>query len=147
MKKTLFYLGLIVVTGCSFERADTVSLILQTDREQYEANETIKVTVRNVSTFDIYYSTCMPTRLEQIEGDEIKGVLGFPVCECICLAELKPNESWIHEVDLSWLNEIGLSTDLGSEYRILLSFYRDEAMGDLLEESELYTNRFVLQSE
>ena len=142
MKKISFCSLLLILVSCSFERAQDPLLVLKTDREFYEATESIQIDVRNVSSSNIYYSTCMPTKLERIDGEQITGVLSFPTCECLCPALLKPNESWTHEISLDWLDDTSPIINPDTDYRIHLSFYHDEEMKLLLDEAELYTNRF-----
>ena len=146
MKKTSLLLLTLVTfcTSCSFERdeIDFTSLILETDREQYDTSQMIQVTARNVSDSTIYFSRCMPTTLEWLDGENVIGVLGFPACECVCVDDIHPNQSWSYEVNLNWIDVIGAEIEPGLEYRLQLAFFRDLQLTNLIEAEDLYTNRF-----
>ena len=149
MTKTAYLIPIItllLLSSCSFERDEVIvtSLVLQTDREQYDATQMIQVTARNVSDSTIYFSRCMSATLEWLDGDEIIGVLGFPTCECICLDDMQPNQTWTYDLNLNWIDVIGAEIEPGLDYRLKLAFFEDQSLTNLIDETDLYTNRFTL---
>lgn len=139
---------LILLSSCSLLGSDEPALRLQTDRERYELDtaELIKIEVKNISSSVIYFSTCMPTTLEELEGSRVVATLGFPVCYCICRAELEADERWSYRVSVDWIEQHKNRLELGeyNRYRFRLAFYTDKEMRKPLAEAALYTNRFTI---
>ncbi len=139
---------LFALPGCSIFETDERALLLETDRESYDLNaaEGITVTAENQSSSIIHYSTCMPTWLQELDGSRVVASLGFPVCECLCPAELAPGEKWSYSISLAWIRQNAERLELGKDhtFRLRLAFFRDEEMKVLLDEDVLYSNRFRL---
>ena len=138
----------LLFPGCSLLSSDDLTLTLETDRAAYElpTTDVIEVEVENTSSAVIYFSTCMPTTLEELAEGRVVATLSFPVCECICPAELEPDEKWGYRVSLAWIEEHEDQLQLQEDdtYRLRLAFFRDREMRQLLNEGTLYTNRFKL---
>ncbi len=80
-----------VFSGCGlFE--DEGSLELATDSTGYEPGSPITITAKNNTSDVIYYSTCMPTMLQELSRQNVVESVGFPTCACLCTAELKPGQ-------------------------------------------------------
>lgn len=150
MKRALWSMVLfwVLSSGCSLLSPEEPSLRLKTDRESYalSAAEEIVVEAENTSKVVIYFSTCMPTTLEELEKNRVVATLVFPVCECICPAELEPREKWSHSVPLAWIeaNRDQLRLQGSNTYRLRLAFFDDSERRQSLSEGNLYTNRFAL---
>lgn len=137
---------MVLLSGCSLLESDERMLSLETDLEVYDlgATEVIKVEAENTSSAVIYFSTCMPTTLEEREDSQVVATLGFPVCQCTCRAELEPGETWNYSVSVDWIEEHKDRLQLREDntYRLQLAFFQDREMRHLLDEEALYTNRF-----
>ena len=138
----------VLLTSCSLLDSETSAIKLETDRDTYDLipSETINVQAKNASSSVIYFSTCMPTTLEELDDKRVVGTLGFPVCECMCRAELEPGESWSYAVSVGWIAQHKDQLQLEGEgrYRLRLTFFEDKDLKRLLEEESLYTNRFKI---
>ena len=136
------------LSSCSLLDSGEGALRLETDREAYELDtaEEIEVEAKNTSSSVIYYNTCMPTTLEALGGGRTVATLGFPVCECLCRAELGPGERWRYSVPVDWIEEHKDQLRLGEDhtYRLRLEFFEDREMREPLDSEALYTNRFDL---
>lgn len=151
MDRRFCFLALLIVTlpSCSIFGSDEPALRLRTDHVSYDLNtaDVITVTAENQSSSVIYYNTCMQTGLQELDGSRVVASMGFPLCECICLAELRPGEEWSHSVSVAWIKQNMDRFELREEntFRLRLAFYRDKRMKVLLDENVLYSNRFVLE--
>ena len=139
---------LVLGAGCALFDADAPAVRLQTDQAAYDlsAAKSITITARNPSTAVVYFSTCMPIALEALEKKQVVATLGFPACECICLTQLDPGETWRHTVSIDWIAQHGdrLPLHRDARYRLRLAFFEDEALDHLLDFESLYTNHFAL---
>ena len=89
----------------------------------------------------------MPTSLEALDGNNLAGTLYFAVCECLCITELAPEESWSMDVQLieddHQQDFPGLREDLN--YRFRLEFFEDDQLQTLLPDAVLVTNTFEIR--
>lgn len=139
---------LLFLSGCSLFGPEEQVLELTTNQQTYSLDKEtiIEVIVENVSNEVIYFSSCMPTRLEEVDGKRVVGTLGFPVCQCICSRTLQPGEQWVERVFTQQIEQFGahLPLDPTHRYRMRLALYRDKDHQQLLNESSLLSNLFRL---
>lgn len=144
----------ILAGGCELFGSDAPpALSIETDRTTYDLAEddTIQVTIRNTSDRVIHYSTCLETTLEILEDGRVVDTVGFPVCLCICPAQLAPGErvdpglsSVRTDTIVEWSDS--LRTGPAVSYRLVYAFHWDEALGDEpLPRQERRSNPFNLQ--
>jgi hypothetical protein len=139
--------GAIVAAGCGLFSED-VELEISTDRTVYYRGSTINVTARNTSSDVIYYNSCMPTVLEQINKDRIVKNTGLPTCACLCITELDAGETWNWGIDVDWFwaNEGMFEPEIGAKHRFRFAFYRDSDLKNLIRPDELITNTFRFEN-
>lgn len=137
IKITTFILLLLVCvfTGCDLLSSDNQTPIhIKTDKNQYSLakDDSIQVTIINTSFKTIHYTTCYPKSVEMLRENVIVKKFGFPICYCICPAELKPGEKMPTNISGVALKQRFLNSDSDEDvsYRIRYFFYFDEAFGD-----------------
>ena len=139
---------LLFLSSCSLFGPEEQVLELTTNQQSYalDGATNIEVTVENVSNEVIYFSSCMPTALEELDESRVVGALPFPVCECLCRMMLQPKERWVKIIAIQHIEQYNeqLPLDSAHRYRLRLAFYRDEDLTHSLNESSLYSNVFRL---
>lgn len=130
-------LPLICFTGCDLLRSNNTPYIqIQTEKNHYNVkeDESVEVTIVNKSLRVLHYSTCMSKILEIVDKDNsVIETHGFPVCHCICAAELKPGETIPSQISSVALRHYFASSSLATgpvSYRIRYDLYLDNAFGD-----------------
>lgn len=142
----------ILISSCGLLNSDeAASLEINTDQSVYVLTEddSVFVTIKNNSNTAIFYSTCFEKQIEILEDDKHIDTIHFPVCECICAAELKQGE----EIPLS-LSSLNISNfDEHNQfqdgenitYRIKYALFEDKAWGEKpLSSNERRSNQFKL---
>jgi len=127
----------IVVSACGILNSEeSISIEIMTDKDIYVITEddSVFVSIKNTSSKTVYYSTCFEKRIEILENDVQIDTIHFPVCECICAAELEPgkeiplnrsshNISNIHQ-------HSQFQTGENISYRIKYALFEDKAWGE-----------------
>lgn len=155
-KITLFFVVLILLAGCDLYNVDTTTtsnryLSIETDKEVYQLDETdfIEATITNTSIRTIHYNGCLPITMEVLgDSGEIIDTIGFPVCECLCLATLEPGEKLnpdITNVPINFpLIREKLDEHLNRTFRIRFEFSLDSNWEQMLPHSLSRTPPFVI---
>jgi len=145
-------LFIIVIPACGILNSEeNLSLEITTDKSTYVLSEDdlVAVTIKNTSNKTVFYSTCFERRVEILENDIQIDTIHFPVCECICTAELKPGEEMPIDhssVQISTIqNHNQFQEGENIHYRIKYALFEDKAWGDKpLPKEERRSNQFKL---
>lgn len=136
---------MVLLAGCELLGPDEPSLRVETERSIFEVgvDTSFVVTVTNVGEETVYYSECLDVQLTKLRGRrEVES--SAPVrCECICLAELGPQE--VVQFDMGpWMSDLvgRLHHEVDADYRFRFGFYADERLQRPLPEVAQTSNRF-----
>ena len=140
--------SLLVLSGCDLFGGDS-DFEIKTDKNTYTAGDELVVSAKNNTSDVIHYSTCMPTSLQELADDKVVESIGFPICQCICSAELAPGETYEWTVGTQWLwqNQGPSQPKIGPKYQFRFAFYKDKAMKKSLNPTELTSNTFTFTSD
>lgn len=132
-----------VQSGCGLFEEDTV-IDISTDRSSYAEGSTIHITAKNVSRDVLYYNSCMPTTLEELNDGKVAKQTFLPTCDCLCITQLRPGETWEWQLDADWFwaNEGLFQPNVGPRHRFRFEFYRNGKLDQLVRSEDLVTNAF-----
>ncbi|MEX2411648.1 MAG: hypothetical protein WD607_09840 [Candidatus Paceibacterota bacterium] len=142
----------LIVTACGILNSEeSFSLEIKTDKNIYVITEddSVFVTIKNTSNKTVFYSTCFEKRIEILESDVLIDTIHFPVCECICAAELKPGEEMPLNRSSHNLSNIDQHNQFREgeniSYRMKYALFEDKAWGEKpLPKNERRSNQFKL---
>lgn len=83
----------------------------------------IDLEVTNQTTESVYYNSCQPVALEQVENGQVQDRWSGAACRCHCYREVKPGASTLFRYSLGTVHGQGRWLDPGTYRLALPSFY------------------------
>ena len=133
---------LFVFAGCNLISSDsdekTIARV-QAMEENYtlDAETSIGLKLRNVSSQTIYYSTCGSGTIEEMKGLKVhESVMYVNTCYCICIVSIEPGKEkqlYVSGYLIDKKDELQFSSDF--RYKVFPHFYKDQALEDQISVS------------
>ncbi|KPJ56936.1 hypothetical protein AMJ49_03420 [Parcubacteria bacterium DG_74_2] len=143
--KTKILIGILViifilVVGWYFLEffQNSGKVLINTDRQEYEIKESLRIKIKNDFRRNICFSSCYPYYLENKDGEwEF-----YPYGKCLKMDIIencvKPGQEKTFEIKLEFVNE--------GSHRISVPVCQGCAIGDLFSENKrFYSNEFTIQ--
>ena len=138
----------VFTSSCSLLEADGDFVAnITPDKQVYRLTDSteVELTIENVSSSTIYYSTCGSQRLNKLEGGNIVNTSTIDrVCRCVCRISIEPGQRKKLTVGHWWLglSDIQLRTGEKVSYQFAPFFYTDKKMKQSVSEDAVQAGPF-----
>ena len=144
----------LLIIGCEKDEADKIEVEIETDKTIYstDSSEIVSVNVTNRSSQSIFYICTCQIYLEELSNSQIINswqVHGFE--ECLGPVEVFTDSSETFDINIQSLIDFeyiyGATFTNAVTYRLRFDLFKDFEFKNMLEDSNIFSNTFMIISD